>query len=1431
MRLNDALKLDSPVTTSDPARETSTLDQEADFDPNMSFSSSTKENDGPAETNDAALPARSSTLSWQRRPTSRGGPGTRPLSMVAAQNATQRSLAGTEREPQSAEPTESNFSREQIAQSLGSKDPTWFRQTADRGLKSAAYRKNQVEDDDRSDVSSGTARLPGMSADISRDRSPSESTTNAAPAQARLASPLPLNPPGIADSSFDESSLSEQLSRPATDRGSPTRSTSPTKGMGGFVQSAMMKRSDSVKRWSVQSPPGLARADSVTSMRPTAYGRDASHTTKPQSANRDGSTTPTSSRPTSKHGNSLITTESVSKLAGEDEEDEPPVPTSPSKTMDPRRWSPTKSSWLDSALNKPESPKVQQKPHMPTQPAWMAQLNKNKADRAGNPGSADKPAGAPGHKHQVSIGGLMRSSPMGASAKNTPGLGGVYSPPVGGNRPPISHASKPSEPRGTIEGRLAKKDDEVSGTSETDQVDGPQPEPAKQRSVASPPPIKPKPETTTPAMDLRASLKQRSANAETSRPAEPEFKNALGSLRRTKTQNYVAPDELKNNIMRGKAALSVTGGPQKSERKDEFKDAILKKKDEFKKTQAEGKGVTRTSSLDEDQPVPEGLTRRAELGRTLTGPKRELPQVASKSAEAASQVKKANSPKPSPKPKRMSSQTFPSPRSSSTNVASDLEPPKRVNTEPETRAADKEPRAPPTLHKETSAPSNFQGRAAGGKLSDRFNPALAGLLARGPPPMASEGGQSSTASAAEDSSEPPKPGPQLTHMTKGRARGPRRKAPTSTAPTAQKTQDTPSTAPVATTPVESPRPVAQTKPLAATQREKPSLSPKPKTFSETSKTEETAPAETKPSAPSIQEQVASRAALRNRPAPIKPVGQEEVGQVRSLPFRRQPSSPEKPIAEPVSPIKPHKTGGDVSQPGSPRKLDAKRMSRFLDDSATNTSTFKQDPPREPIKLTRQRTGSVSPVKSFARPLPDPSSTPKVESRPAGPVESTPSKFSAGFTKSPSPSPGPKPSFTNLGSPMNKGQSTPPSRGSNPRPLPETPGNGLKSPPAVDSPMQSPTKQASELQGVLIDFFGPQRPVKDHKIDAAHLITQRPEAGGKVSSFGYQMFRISGDGKKAPLQANHERTLFEQEMYVCAHEFEDEMGKKGFEIYFWVGDEVAESQAEDAQLFAAREARSVGGKLIKLRQGKESTRFLQALGGTVITRRGSSNKFDSLAPSILCGRRYLGQVVFDEVDFSAASLCAGFPYLIAQGGKCYLWKGKGSNVDELSCARLVGMESSMTGDIIEYEEGSEPASFWELFGQGPKAHSADHWRLKPNFDKYSGRLFCSDADSRQQVSWVYHPTVFLEPNTLLTHIFTRSSKSTPSAKPIFPPIAYTFSTPSLSCTLSSAPERSRNSPPSAMPSTLRRTTPFSPPPSKTAPLFPSARLCSKVPPGI
>ncbi|KAL3425926.1 ADP-ribosylation factor [Phlyctema vagabunda] len=215
-----------------------------------------------------AMPSRNSPLSWQRRPESQASdrPRSRTLSMVATENAARSPKPSPLPSESTDEPTPS---RDQIAQSLASKDPTWFKQTADRGLNSPAYRRNQVEDEDRSDHSSGASRgiqMPGMFAKpekeelVDRSSSPSRMSTSstarssysaATTGSGGLGSPITLTtaqrfePPAMAMSPSQGRISPDRLDRPP----------SPTKGMGGFVQSAMMKRSDSVsKRWSVQSP-------------------------------------------------------------------------------------------------------------------------------------------------------------------------------------------------------------------------------------------------------------------------------------------------------------------------------------------------------------------------------------------------------------------------------------------------------------------------------------------------------------------------------------------------------------------------------------------------------------------------------------------------------------------------------------------------------------------------------------------------------------------------------------------------------------------------------------------------------------------------------------------------------------------------------------------------------------------------------------------------------------------------------------------------------------------------------------------------------------------------------------------------------------------------------------------------------------------------
>ncbi|KAL5326735.1 hypothetical protein ACEPPN_004424 [Leptodophora sp. 'Broadleaf-Isolate-01'] len=1364
-----------PKADTEPQREMGVNDA---MDRLMSSTSPTKENTAPFDAErviaepdfkrnistkpspSSAMPSRNSPLSWQRRPNSQSSDRvqSRPLSMVATENAARspRATPAPEASP-TAEPT-----REQIAQSLASKDPAWFRQTADRGLNSPAYRKNQVEDEDRSDHGSTSSRvqMPGMSRQSSepdkvveevadRPISPSRSSLSYgsgsrasfqnSPRLPGMGSPMPMSTAQRLDPPTDPKSEGRGLAMsPAQGRISPERMDrppSPTKGMGGFVQSAMMKRSDSVnKRWSVQSPPGLSRGNSLASNRNSVI---EPREPKPSNLSRETSPRP-NSRPSSSHSNttliqerpgtansmkSTMTTSTTNDgfvkpalpasrsqtplgvKTNQPDDSETPTrrettpPTSPSKTMDSRRWSPTKSSWLESALNKPDSPKPKAVPP-PQQPAWMAEISKAKQKA-----SVDLGRNAPGApKHEVSIGGLMRSPPPGGLAK------------------PLSIGGLPS---GFSSGAVSKNKAE---NMSPEAKDSPKPTyPTDSTTRSSPANGKIKPETP-PKKDFRANLKPRAQPTDTGGSNEPEFKNVFGQLRRTKTQNYVAPDELKANITRGKAALNLTGGPKKTERVDEFKDAILKKKEDFKKAQSEGKGVTRSSSgASQEAPLPEALAKRRALGRSdsiisETG-----------SLESLSRPRAPESPKPS-------------------------------------------------LVKEESAPGRLQSKETpASKLAGRLNPGLAGLLARGPPPMASENRSSSpaqsqrTASMSTSTSEPAEPGPQLTHMTKARARGPRRKAPTST-PAASSTSTN-------------------------------SVVEKPVIEAETPNA---LPLEIK-TTPKVLERIQSPAKPLDRsPSPTK--------------FMDRAPSPTKVLDRfPQSPTK--DVDSPVSQPSSPRKLDMKRRSQFLQDAAKKDlkAELQLDSPK-PLSPTKKANSSEIPVK----PVPEPivKEVPSPKPKPSTPIKSP--SLSNSSVRSPVTSPVESPETAKLRpQPLLPRKSTPveqpvtqrpqhsfsisaekvdrehtlsvknatslwgsstastetPPRARSPiklpthedekaamvgaglrpaspvksnasvglgiqgpraRPLPTPPTKGPLSPTLSAEPRSAglskksldiSVPQASEASQLLGDFFGGNRQHTAFNADTAELLSSRPDTGEKIKTLRAALYQFSNDGKKQEVPSHQERILFEGNLYLCTHTFGNAAGKKITESYFWQGDDVPSSVVDDLEIFAQREAKSAGGKLIKIRQGKETPEFFNALGGIIIIRRGSSNKYDSLAPHILCARKHFGQIAFDEVDFSPDSLCSGFPYLIStQSGKAYLWKGKGSGVDELSCARLIGMDFGLTGEIEEVEDGSEPASFLKIFGNGasiPK--SADHWRMKPNYNKYCGRLFVADSAARSQIT--------------------------------------------------------------------------------------------------
>jgi len=154
----------------------------------------------------------------------------------------------------------------------------------------------------------------------------------------------------------------------------------------------------------------------------------------------------------------------------------------------------------------------------------------------------------------------------------------------------------------------------------------------------------------------------------------------------------------------------------------------------------------------------------------------------------------------------------------------------------------------------------------------------------------------------------------------------------------------------------------------------------------------------------------------------------------------------------------------------------------------------------------------------------------------------------------------------------------------------------------------------------------------------------------------------------------------------------------------------------------------------LTQGRETPSFVAALGGVIVTRRGSRASLRETAPYMLCCRRAFGGIALDEVDMHYSSLCAGFPYIISTPNKVYLWKGRGASEDEINTARKTANDFS-TSSVEEITEGTETQQFNELIGGDAEEQAhADFWKLKPQYPQYAVRVFLVDQTSPAKVRY-------------------------------------------------------------------------------------------------
>ena len=854
-----------------------------------------------------------------------------------------------------------------------------------------------------------------------------------------------------------------------------------------------------------------------------------------------------------------------------------------------------------------------------------------------------------------------------------------------------------------------------------------------------PPPVKAKP-ATPPTTNFRATLKPRQTASSDDSNAEPEFKAVFGKLKRTQTKNYVAPDELKDNIAKGKAGLNLTGGPQKTKRVDEFKESILQKKEAMK----EGTGLIAKPSIREKPAptVPEALAKKeamkAAAGLPAKLPVNETPATILPEALAKRQL--------------LGKSAATAPDSNITPVTSEAQ--QNVTADTVRRAGPTHSAAKTTTTDAVEKPSRTIGlynvaqtqqttapqkqELANSKLASRLNPALAGFLSRGASPKTSN--NPSPAASTEDLSLMPRGlnrittneseeagGTALSHMTKARARGPKRRAPkagssiqvTSATATDNKAEFSNSkklsNSMIASRPLPNvdealsseTNPGSKASQILAKSEPTPESSSTPRPLTRV-RTARDVPEDHEPE--SLKESRVVKETPKDKPIVVaKSLDLRKV----SIPTAKSGAiEDESAIMEPspelrkVSP--PPAKSGAAEPPASPVK---DRMRAF--DIAQDRS---HEPADKPISYTGSwnKPLPVSQIQSPLTPSTTKLNTPKSPS--SGVV--TRQKPSIIHTTKP---------VSGLGlnlSASSKKEVAPTSMELTPPPeKPQPVSRKLDSSTdgAAEREFIGSEKQQGDSTAKLLfrDLFDQAPRARDKaEFDTQAIMLPNKNLGHKIKTLAMTIWEITGNGKKEPMPAQQEHILFENSMYLCVHAFQPEGGSKSVEAYLWVGDAMSEAAVEDAQLFCRKIARENNARLEVLQQGKETANFFQALGGIVITRR---NKHSALY--MLCGRRHLGHIAFDEVDLEAASLCSGFPYIIsAKFGKLFLWKGRGSGADELGCARLIGMDLGLTGEIEEINEGQEPKAFWESFSSKKRSQSSDLWDLKSTQDAYTCRLY-------------------------------------------------------------------------------------------------------------
>ncbi|KAG8706161.1 hypothetical protein FRC08_001238 [Ceratobasidium sp. 394] len=242
------------------------------------------------------------------------------------------------------------------------------------------------------------------------------------------------------------------------------------------------------------------------------------------------------------------------------------------------------------------------------------------------------------------------------------------------------------------------------------------------------------------------------------------------------------------------------------------------------------------------------------------------------------------------------------------------------------------------------------------------------------------------------------------------------------------------------------------------------------------------------------------------------------------------------------------------------------------------------------------------------------------------------------------------------------------------------------------------------------------------------------------TFPSNLKRISTDvftlsNGQATLVSGSPCIVYESELVAVVQRVKNERnGLMQSKVWGWQGKKAEPGAKEEAKL--GELAKQYGTSVVMCVQGEESEELVDAVGGHWVTRQGSRAHWTPENTTMHCTRQ-LGDACFiDEVDFHVSNLCSAYSYCITALDAVYVWHGRGSTPSERDSA--TGYAKSIAGpekEADEFDEGKEDPMFFMLLGEDPWAN-ADYWKYRALLGRAAvrPRMFCIDArDKKQPVS--------------------------------------------------------------------------------------------------